>query len=215
MSERERERVHRRLRGAVDRHAGHRRKTQPRRHIHDRGTRLLAQVGNEQHREVNRRFKVDRDLLRNALPLLGLAQLGAKLDAGVVDEHVQTGELGDRPMEQRKTLRLAGEVAGMDLELGVLLLRLSEFFLAPAAEDDFAARRKKPLGQRESDSGCSSGDENGVRAQVHHVPLDSRRGEVRTRVILQPDAASSARYSTKERVAPSKPWIFGFEDSMT
>src|SRR5437879_1199820 len=102
------------------------------------------------------RLEIDGDLLAGALPFSIVERVGepnaAALDPRVVDQHVEPWKLGDRPSEQREAAGRSFDIADVDRDLAVRVLRFPEFVLPAAADNHVASRVKKTLGERKADS---------------------------------------------------------------
>jgi len=168
---RQREGAERRLGRAVDRHARQRGKRQPRRDVHDEWTLLGQEVRDEEPGQVERRLKIDGDLLARFVPFLRRGKSHPLLDPGIVDEHVEAGKFRHHPVKQRLALSGLGQIADPDGEPRMAGLRFAEFVRPATAHDDLAARPEEPLGQREADARRPTGDQDGVPTQVHDCPL--------------------------------------------
>src|SRR4029079_13048490 len=100
-----------------------------------------AQVRNEQAREVYRRLEVRRKLLVRLFPRLVLRQLQPALDAGVVDDDVQGGEVADGPVDEILAAGGGADVGTVRVQRRMGGPGFGEIVSAAGAGEDRAARR--------------------------------------------------------------------------
>jgi hypothetical protein len=115
--------------------------------------------------------------IQHLLPFVGLEIFRplADVDAGVVDEYVDSAECFDDAIDHignRVRVRDIGlKSPRLDIELLKRLRCLRRFFLVAPHHGDIRAGARKPPRHAEADSAVATGDEGNLSRQIEHVKL--------------------------------------------
>jgi len=170
MAQAERKGVDRGLRGAIDRHIGHRRKSEARADVDDERMFLLPQGSEQLSDQMDRRRKIDRHFLIESFDRRIRIEIAPMLNAGVVDDDVECRMLRLQPFDHRIAALAVGKVANAGDQRRHVLLCLPERAFASTANDDVIALFGKAPRERKTDAGCAASNENCVSCELQGRP---------------------------------------------
>ena len=157
----------RRLRRGIDRRDRHRDEAEHGAGIGDDGVVLALQVLDQGRRHADRPHQIGVHRIDQQLVVDPAGGPVGQHDAGVVDQHVEIGMVGDQPGCHGVDAGGIGDIEFDRLHAGVGGDDLVEMGPAAAGNDHLVAALVKSLGERPADAGRSAGDENGVACEFH------------------------------------------------